>query len=365
MKILLDNIIFSLQKAGGASVVWQQHLERLIKDIEFECHFLEYDNAQLNFFRKQLLIDNNLVDLKNSKMLFPDRYFNINSKINERHIFHSSYYRVDKNNKAINITTVHDFTYEYFIKGLAQKVHSYQKNFALSNSEGIICISESTKKDLLKFLPHIKKDKIKVIYNGVDDAFKVLKNENSIPPKAHHFEDFQYAIYVGDRKTTYKNFAMAVEACGLAKIPLLLIGGGELSEKESRYIADKVGEGNFIALLNVSVEDLNYYYNNAFCLLYPSLYEGFGIPVIEAQRAGCPVIATNSSSIPEVIGNKYLAIDNPTPQRIADKIKELSFKNNLRKETIDVSLEKSKIFSWKNTYDETTEFYKELYSNLK
>jgi glycosyltransferase involved in cell wall biosynthesis len=153
---------------------------------------------------------------------------------------------------------------------------------------------------------------------------------------------------------------MAVEACALAKIPLLIIGGGELTESEMHSLKTKLGERYFKSLLSVSVEDLNYYYNKAFCLLYPSLYEGFGIPVIEAQRAGCPVVATNSSSIPEVIGNGYLAIENPTSQKIADKIKELS-SNNLRKETVELGFEKSKRFSWDNTYKETTEFYKELY----
>jgi mannosyltransferase len=361
MKLLLDNIIFSLQRAGGASVVWQQHLERLLKDADFDCHFLEYDSAEFNFFRKQLYISKDLIDLKSSSFLFLNRYLDLNLNKNEKHIFHSSYYRLEKGKNTINVTTVHDFTYEHFIKGLAQKVHSYQKNFALNNSEGIICISESTKRDLLNFLPHIKKSKIKVIYNGVDEAFKVLSNGPNIFKKKHYFEDYQYALYVGDRKTIYKNFAMAVEACSLVKIPLLLIGGGKLSVKEYKYMIEKLGDGNFISLLNVSVDDLNYYYNYAYCLLYPSLYEGFGIPVIEAQRAGCPVIATNSSSIPEVIGNTYLALDDPTPQKIADKIKELSFNNNLRNETIDISLEKSKIFSWQNTYNETTEFYRQLY----
>lgn len=359
MNIYLDNIIFSLQKGGGVSVVWQQHLKRLLKDNSFICSFLEYDNARKNFFRQQLSIDENLINLKRSQFLSFKRYLNLISKDDQKHIFHSSYYRTEIGKNAINFTTVHDFTYEYFVRGVSQKVHSWQKNAAINNSNGIICISENTKKDILYFLPHIDESKIRVIYNGVDEGYKPLQY-NSNFNKKHDFDDCVYALYIGDRRATYKNFNMAVDACSLVNIPLLIIGGGELTAEELQNLEVKLGAGNFKSLLGVSVKDLNYYYNKAFCLLYPSLYEGFGIPVVEAQRAGCPVIATNSSSIPEVIGNDYLAIENPTPQKIASKIKELSL-NNLRKETIELGFEKSKRFSWQNTYNETTEFYKELY----
>lgn len=360
MDLFLDNIIFSLQKAGGASVVWQHHLEKLLQDVDFDCRFLEYDNAELNFFRKQLSINKDMIDLRSSTFLFLNRYLDLNSKNNEKHIFHSSYYRLKKGKNVINVTTVHDFTYEYFTKGLAQKIHSWQKKSAITSSEGVICVSESTKNDLLYFFPHIDKNKIRVIYNGVNENFKPIQIDSSFDKK-HSFEDFSYVLYVGDHRTAYKNFNMVVDACVLSKKQLLIIGGGEFTDVELQNLTKKIGEGNFKSLLGVSVEDLNQYYNRAYCLLYPSLYEGFGIPIVEAQRAGCPVIATNSSSIPEVIGNIYLAVENPTPQRIAGKIKELSLINNLRKESIELGFQKAIKFNWQNTYNETTEFYKELY----
>ncbi|QSB27966.1 glycosyltransferase family 1 protein [Flavobacterium sp. CLA17] len=360
MNVLLDNIIFSLQKAGGASVLWQQHIKQLLNDTEYNCSFLEYDNAQLNFFRNQLSIDKEKIDLKNSRFLGIKRYLNLNSQLSSKHIFHSSHYRVEKGKSAINVTTVHDFTYEFFIKGLAQKVHTFQKYSAINSSDGIICVSNSTKNDLLRLLPNINKNKIRVVYNGVDNAFKILSDE-VIGPDEYFFEEFRYALYIGDRRTAYKNFGMAVDACSLANMPMLIVGGGDLTDAELNNLTNKLGVGKYKILLGVSVEDLNFYYNKAYCLIYPSLYEGFGIPVIEAQRAGCPVIAVNSSSIPEVIGNKYTAIENPTPQDIYKKIKELSLVGNLRKETIEKGLIKSKVFSWENTYLQTTEFYNELY----
>lgn len=360
MNILLDNIIFSLQKAGGASVVWQQHLERLLQDKAFQCRFLEYDNAELNLFRQQLSFNKDLIDLKSSKFLPLKRFLNLSSKNEGKHLFHSSHYRLEECKNAINVTTVHDFTYEYFRRGIPQKIHSWQKYKAINGSEGVICISNSTKDDLIKFLPNFDKSKIRVIYNGVDEGFKLLDSTINFDKK-HYFEDYRYALYVGDRRSTHKNFNMAVDACSSSNIPLLLIGGGVLNEVEKQMLDSKLGKSNYQCITAVSVEDLNYYYNRAFCLLYPSLYEGFGIPIIEAQRAGCPVIATRSSSIPEVLGNSYLAIENPTFEKISQKFKELAPTSDLRKESIELGFEKAKQFSWQNTYDHTIEFYKELY----
>ena len=91
-------------------------------------------------------------------------------------VFHSSHYRIAKNPKAYNVTTVHDFTYELFSKGLAQKVHSWQKFKAIRKADVIVSISENTKKDILRFLPDIDPDKIRVIYNGVSDDYRPMSN---------------------------------------------------------------------------------------------------------------------------------------------------------------------------------------------
>ncbi|KRD63893.1 hypothetical protein ASE40_00660 [Flavobacterium sp. Root935] len=359
MKILLDNIIFSLQKSGGASVVWQQHLQRLLVDSDFDCSFIEFDTAINNLFRKQLQIDVDLIRIESSRFLALKRYLNLESKNTDKHLFHSSHYRLQKGKNVVNVTTVHDFTYEYYRTGIRQKVHSWQKYIAINGSNGIICISNSTKNDLIKFLPNFDANKIRVIYNGVDETFRPLDSNfkmNNILP----FEEKSYAIYVGDRKSSHKNFNTAVEACSLTKTPLLMIGGGDLDDHEIFYLNLKLGDQNFKCITGVSIEHLNYYYNNAKLLLYPSLYEGFGIPVVEAQKAGCPVVAINISSIPEVMGNMYLALNESNATIMAERIKELSLDNNLREESIEMGFEKANQFSWQKTYDETKEFYKEL-----
>ncbi|HDW2027942.1 TPA: glycosyltransferase, partial [Enterobacter ludwigii] len=116
--------------------------------------------------------------------------------------------------------------------------------------------------------------------------------------------------------------------------------------------------GRYKHLGRVSDEELNSIYNRVFCLLYPSLYEGFGIPVIEAMRSGCVVIAVNVSSIPEVAGDAAILLDDPHPAAIAHALKELEnqlFYNKLRNN----GFTQAKKFSWEKCYKDTLAIYKE------
>lgn len=364
MKVIFDNIIFSLQKSGGISNVWKELLQRILQNKFIDYQIIEFQDSKNNFFRNQLVFNKNLTTKKKQFWFFLVRYFDVHFISKEKYIFHSSYYRLASGKNVINVTTVHDFTYEHFFKGFSQMLHTWQKKRAILKSDGIICISESTKRDLLSFIPQIQQKKIRVIYNGVDEKFS--KIDINIPfVKNHTFDDFEYVIYVGDHKSKYKNFEMAVRACCIQKIKLLIIGGGQLTNKEICFLNNSIGFGNYKLLLNVSVEDLNQYYNRAFCLLYPSVYEGFGLPVVEAQRAGCPVIATYSSSIPEVIADLFFAIKNPTPEKIVKKMHYLKLDSEIRNNTIKLGLEKSFLFNWNKTYEKTMDFYTDLYNNLK
>ena len=292
MKLLLDNIIFSLQKAGGISVVWSENLKRLANDndIDFKC----LDYLGNNIFSKSIKLPEDKLIIKNPRVsLQIERYLSPDVTIKDKTIFHSSYYRSLNDPKVHNITTVHDFTYEYYRKGLPKFIHKTQKYKSIYNSKTIICVSENTKLDLLKFCPGISEEKIKVIYNGVDKDYKVVnENVDFIP-----FENGGYLLYVGDRKSIYKNFKMAVEASSKVSLPLVIVGG-VLSKNEKKYLNTTL-RNNYILLSGISNKELNLLYNNAFCFLYPTTYEGFGIPLLEAQRAGCPVISSNISSIPE------------------------------------------------------------------
>lgn len=353
MKITYDNIIFSLQKAGGISIYWTELIKRLVQN-EKEVSFYESENK--NIFRKELHIKTQKESNVNLKIL---RYLPFMKKLHKKSIFHSSYYRVSLQKDIVNITTVHDFTYEYFRSGLAKYIHVWQKGFAIKKSDGIICVSENTKKDLIKFYPMIDESKIKVIYNGVGDEFINLENPKEyLTDEFERLKDKKYILYIGDR-SSYKNFDVAVEVLKkLYDYSFVVVGGQEFSESEKENI--KNIKNRVFHFRDIGGDKLNTLYNNAFCLLYPSSYEGFGIPISEAMKAGCPVVSTNISSIPEVAGDAELLVDEIKVENFISEIMKLE-DSKFRSELIDKGLEQSKKFSWDKCFDETYSFYKEIW----
>ena len=360
MKIILDNIIFQLQVSGGISNYWFQLIKNLTSESNLEISFFG-DKHTDNIFR-------NLIDLNTYPNLgiqnFPfSRY--LNPKLEKQDypaIFHSSYYRTSQNKKHINITTVHDFTYERFIKTPQSYAHKIQKKKAILNSDGIICISENTKRDLLKFVPELKKSqKVIVIPHGVSsNSFKVLPANENIIPMPTKFSSGEYIVYVGDRKASYKNFDKAAKVAHKTKLPLVIIGGGALQPHELTFLENPAYKMAYEHKAKVDNQTLNWFYNNAFALLYPSAYEGFGLPVVEAQLAGCPVIALNDSSIPEVAGDAAILVNENSVEAFVKGLDQLKdFK--LRTELIDKGFKNAAKFTWQNTFNQTLEFYKELY----
>lgn len=350
--LIIDNIIFSLQKSGGISVVWYELINRLLKESSLynKLRFIEYMDASNNIFRKELPLPSEKTEELSNEWLKIKRYFNPNITYNKDDIFHSSYYRILDGVR--NITTVHDFTYEYYVKGIKQILHTWQKKRAILNSEKIICISKNTREDLLRFIPEVNPNKIEVIYNGVNEDYYRLSNEVKV--KDIPFEKGEYLLFVGDRFSEYKQFKLAVEVVKKVNRPLVIVG--KALTKTELLLLDGV---KFKLLSGISSSLLNVLYNNAHCLLYPSLYEGFGIPVIEAQRAGCPVIAGANSSIVEIIGEGGIALRHLDISSIVDAIKVLD-KGDYRNDVIKKGLNNSKRFSWDITYKKTLNIYKSL-----
>jgi mannosyltransferase len=350
MKIYYDNIIYSLQKAGGISVVWANLIQEILRR-EASLRFLEYEGALGNISRKELIIPSAMIEDRKSRLLAMERFINPTIKEEEHFIFHSSYYRTCNNPNAINVTTVHDFIYNFYCQNyLSKYIHCKQMYSAIRKSDAVVCISNNTKKDLVRLLPDIDPNKVYTIYNGVGNSFYFAKD--------HTVRD--YAMFVGNRKG-YKNFLKIIEAVAISKLELMVIGS-PLTEKEERLL--KNAGCRFKQRSFVSDEELNELYNHAFCLIYPSEYEGFGLPIIEAQKAGCPVIACNRSSVPEVIGDKRLLMENVNTSEILRLIKPLK-DAEFRDSVVKTGMANTERFSWERMADQYWQLYNQLWQNKR
>ncbi len=342
MKILLDGIIFSLQQYGGISVYFMQLLQ-LISKTQGEAILL----LDKNLKQKIPKLGNNIEIIQQSHRLL-ERYRRCNA-LRSNIVFHSSYYRLPRPHHLSTVVTVHDFIYERFQKGPRRWIHSIQKNTAIQTAKNIICVSETTKQDLLEFIGIKPEQNIFVIHNGVSNAFQPLNLEKSLKQP--------FILFVG-RRDGYKNFKVVRDSLNfLPKINLYCIGGGPLELKELEGLPDSILK-RIKHFGFVSDKELNILYNRAVCLVYPSSYEGFGIPVIEAMRAGCPVISTNCKAILEVGRDALTVVSELDPHAIAEAI--IFTVSSNRTNIIHKGLSVSQDYSWENTHLQTLEVYRSM-----
>jgi mannosyltransferase len=239
--------------------------------------------------------------------------------------------------------------------GPKQWLHSRQKFDAIRLSDAVICVSHSTRNDLLRFIPDVDPDLVHVVYNGVSDSFFPLPSSSSNLNGLRS----NYVLYVGSR-ASYKNFTIVVQSLSsLPSLFLVCVGGGSLSHRE-KSLLDKLIPLRFKHYPFASQDHLNVLYNNAYCLAYPSSYEGFGIPILEAMRAGCPVIAVNTSSIPEVSGSAALLLARPTAEELSHALLNIG-NRELRNLLRSQGFVQSKPFSWDRCFADTMRVYEAAY----
>jgi glycosyltransferase involved in cell wall biosynthesis len=356
MNLILDNIIFSLQKSGGISLYWSELIKRLSRET-FSVTFIQNQGTQSNIFYQESRMNSDKVYAQSGPLKIK-RYLPIRFDSPQSSLFHSSYYR-RLSPHIPSIQTVHDFTYEKLFSGPKKWVHALQKRKAVMDAQGVICVSEHTKKDLLNFYPDLSPSRVRVIPLGVS-GFSPLpecKQVNGVSL----CDDLPYILFVGDR-SFYKNFWMLVDAlCRLPKYRLVIAGGAPLTDREKAQLESRI-PNRYEMAGRVNQAHLSALYTHAFALVYPSQYEGFGLPVLEAMACGCPVIASNTSSLPEVVGEAGILI-SPTRDGICEAIAFLE-DTKCRDHFIACGTRRVCLFSWDRMATQTQTFYQDIGLNL-
>ena len=259
------------------------------------------------------------------------------------------------------VITVYDMIHELFPEFFPNDPTSSYKDQLIKEAQKIIAISNNTKQDLMKIY-NVHEDKIEVIHLGC--SF----NDRDLSAKRHNNLPKEYILYVGERKN-YKNFRFFIESIvplfkNRPDLEVICAGSHSFNESEKELLQN----------LNLSKKVVHYpgsdeflldLYRNAIAFVFPSMYEGFGIPVLEAFSAGCPVICSNTSSFPEIAGDAAFFFDPYDKDSIRDSVKSVISDTNLRKEMINKGFEKIKGFSWQETANRTKKLYKSLILNKR
>lgn len=213
-------------------------------------------------------------------------------------------------------------------------------------SRSIFTISENSKKDIIKYTG-VPEDKVKVLYCGISDIFSSDKPVQSGIMERLGLKPHSYFLAVSSLDPR-KNFKMLIDAFLHSGIqtPLVIVGSKGKVFNDMQLNIDTIDSSKVIFTDYINDEDLKALYKSSLCFVYPSLYEGFGIPPLEAMANGCPTIVSNTSSLPEVCGNASLYIDPYDRNSITDAMKEVLNDESLRKELIARGKENVKRFNW-------------------
>jgi glycosyltransferase involved in cell wall biosynthesis len=276
--------------------------------------------------------------------------------------------------KYLTVVTVHDLTpivfKKHFPRGIRGEIKWQMQRYALKKAHAIITDSESSKKDIVKRVG-VPADKIFVIYLAAGEEFKIIPNLESVAKnlKEKYKLPEKFVLYVGD-VTWNKNLPRLIEAIKSVNVPLVMVGKALVSEdfdrsnpwnKDLAKVQDLAkNDKDIIRLGFVSTEDLVGIYNLATVFAMPSLYEGFGLPILEAMSCGCPVVTTKQGSLSEVAGEAALYVDAYSKESIAEGIKEVFDNPILQKKLLQDGLKRVGKFSWKKTAEETLDVYKKV-----
>lgn len=377
MKLALE-LQSCLKNKSGIGIYTYELSKRLqqYKDIKFTGHIFNFIN------RNDISKDLDGIDIeKNICSLFPYGVYRriwhyIPIKYNwlfrdNADIYHFFNFIVPPRIKGKVITTIHDMTYELYPETMDKRNLKRIKNdiqYSVDRSDKIITVSESSKNDIIKFL-NVDESKIEIVYNGVDyekfnkyyteDIKLIVRNKYNLPQN--------YILYMGTLEPR-KNIDSIIEAFALIKkqkdfdnIKLVIAGKKGWLFEDIFNLVDKLNLKDHVIFTDyVDETDKPIIYNMAKLFVFPSLYEGFGIPVLEAMASSVPVIASNVSSLPEVAGNAAILVNPKDIEGIAKNIIKILSDDDLKNELVRKGHIQAQKFTWEASAEKLYNIYKEI-----
>ncbi|MDE6394406.1 MAG: glycosyltransferase family 4 protein [Duncaniella sp.] len=356
MKVLYDYQTFINQNFGGISRYFAELMTHLPQGYDYRIPVVLSSNIYLKA----------VPGMETATMRVPrflkkwKRMHKINKCISrqvQRHakydIFHPTYYDpyfLDSV-KSPYVITVHDMIHEKFPDVFPEQDHTAEmKRLTVMNASHVIAISQNTKRDLME-LYGLPDDKIDVVYQGYGLDTSRVECVPGLPER--------FILYVGGR-FGYKNFTRLCEAFSIIRHShpdIELVCTGTPFDPEEQAMLQRLGIAGCTRSIFVSEPQLTWLYRHALCFIYPSLYEGFGIPILEAFATGCPLVLSDASCFPEVAQDGGHYFDPYQPESIAAAIEDIISDQSLRDRLIARGSEIVKSFSWERVAAETAEVY--------
>ena len=360
-KILYDNQMFTFQRFGGVT--------RYFADLLYNLPSNEFVGELPMVFCENHYVTNTY-GREYRKLSFPENYrirrriYQIANRVATLHalrtggydIFHPTYYSpyflpFVKSRKRAFVLTIHDMTFERF----PQDVLIYDRTIPhkkklIKEADHIIAVSENTKRDIVELLG-TDPSKISVVHHGI------LPGGTAAPQL---FD--RYILYVGERKG-YKNFfpwLSAIRGLLVLDPTLKIVCTGSSFSTAEREMLQKWGVANSIVHIAANDAEMASLYRHALCFVFPSLYEGFGIPILEAFSNNCPVCLSNASCFPEVAGDAAMYFEPQNAQSMYDTLKEVISSATLREELRTRGAERIKEFSLRKMVRQTCDVYRKV-----
>ena len=374
MRVLFDHQTFWLQRYGGISRYYVELIEQL-RDQGVNCRIALW-HSENTHLRQSHIMDGNAAEtrpegwsvaqwVKRRTNLDIDGFMNQRRSINalkrdDWDIFHPTYYYpyfLEHLRDRPFVLTVHDMIHETFPDMFKPSdPTSKNKRTLIDRAEKIIAISESTKNDMIRFCG-ISPSKVEVVHHGPTlDPSVAAPRPDWLPSR--------YVLFVGNR-FPYKNFERFILALSEVireepELHLVCGGGSPFREYEVKFLE---GMGMLDRTRYTDVDDplLACLYRHAEAFVFPSLYEGFGFPLLEAMACGCPVIASNTSSFPEVASDAAALFDPTDEVSMTETILNVIRDGEMRRRLRERGLSRSREFSWERTAQKTRKVYEGIF----